>query len=169
MWIFTALRRLFGGKSETPAEAGSLTQSSRNLALSAVPLEQLKRQDAANVHPAYPELAMQARIEELRLNHEYRKLEHERRRVTAPQRPEDAAARQRSSSDDGFDGLGFAMGAATGVPIGPRGVTGGSVLGAALHSSSAHSHSSSDSSSSSCSSGGFDSGSSSCSSGGGID
>lgn len=38
-----------------------------------------------------------------------------------------------SDNDEGFDATGFALGAAAGVPFGPRGVTVGAMLGAALH------------------------------------
>lgn len=89
------------------------------------------------------------------------------------------AATHAQANDPGFDMAGFLIGLTTGVPIGPQGVTGASIMGMALHqptptpdptpSHSSHSHSSSSSydSSSSSSSSSYDSGSSS--SGGGFD
>ena len=50
------------------------------------------------------------------------------------------ASTPRKDQDDGFDGTGFAIGMMTGIPLSPtRGISVGSMIGAALHSDPAHS------------------------------
>lgn len=58
--------------------------------------------------------------------------------------------------DGGFDVGGFMIGQATGVPIGPRGVTTEAIIGASMHQRP------SDDDAPSCDSGGSDGGGSSC-------
>lgn len=47
----------------------------------------------------------------------------------------DGRAARKDDDDEKFDGTGFVIGAATGIPIGPRGVTPGSIIGSMMHSS----------------------------------
>lgn len=53
-------------------------------------------------------------------------------------RPSDTQTASSSETDEGFDAMGFMLGMATGVPLSPtHGISVGSMLGAAMHNSSA--------------------------------
>ena len=157
MSIFTTLRRLFG--FDRAAELAQRQQAEHE---KLERLRQLSQETDAMVEEERSRILMGR----TRLAYDTALVRSTVGKGRAPA-PEVAAARQRSNSDDGFDGAGLAIGLMTGVPIGPRGVTGEALIGATMHSSPAASFDSSPS----CSSGSsFDTGSSSCTtSSGGID
>lgn len=93
-----------------------------------------------------------------RENEKKRKLEEERMARTRRL----GESRNKNSSDDSFDTVGLATGMLTGIPVGPRGITSGSLMGSLLHSNPVNADDSNRSSSSydSGSSSSYDSGSS---------
>ena len=73
------------------------------------------------------------------------KINAERRRKGLPaltrQQAETAVSNHPASRDDGFDSMGFLIGLTTGIPIGPGGISGEAIIGAALHSAETPSYS----------------------------